>query len=426
MPAETTVEHSRGYVDLLRENSEFRRLWFGQIVSQLGDWLNTIALYSIALKLTGSGQSIALILVTRFLSTVFASPLAGVVADRFNRRKIMIISDLVRVVIVLGFLLIRDAQDVWLIYFLTVLQLVCSTFYEPARSASIPSVVEAKDLLTANAISAATWSAMLTLGAAIGGFITAWLGTNAAFIVDSLTYLISAAFIWNLQLPKSEPREPQKLSLLRLSGLADVFEGLAYVWQRPRIFATMLAKPGWGIGGGMLTLLAVFGEKVFPVGGKGALGIGVLYGVRGVGTALGPILLRRFVGSSREKLENSLGISFFIGGGFYALFGCATNYTLAIILLLIAYAGGSIVWTNATVLLQSNVEDSFRGRVFAAELALLTLTLAASNFAVGELLDRFAYSPQAVTVLIGLLAAFPGGIWFATKHLWRGKGAAKI
>lgn len=408
-----------GYMELLRQNREFRRLWLGQIVSQTGDWFDTIALFQIALKLTNSGKVAALILTVRFLSTVVASPLAGVITDRFNRKKIMIVADLLRVVIVLGFLLVRRPEDVWLIYVLTFLQLTASTFYEPARAAAIPSVVEAKDLPTANAITAATWSTILTVGAAIGGLVTAGFGTDVAFVIDSLTFLLSAGIIYGLQLPKRPPRPKQKLTLARITGLADVYEGLSYVWQRPRVFAAMMVKPAWGIAGGTLALLAVFGEKVYPVMGSGALGISVLYMIRGAGTAVSPILARRLFLPTTRNLENLIGIAFFMGGIFFALFGATSYYPLALFFLFIGYAGGSLAWVNATLLLQRGVEDDFRGRVFATELALLTLMLAISNYATGELLDTFGYSPQAVTIFIGLLATIPGIVWFATQKFWR-------
>lgn len=416
---EQTERAARGYLELLRENPNFRRLWLGQVVSQLGDWFNTIALYAIALKLTGSAQAVSLILVTRFLSTVFASPLAGVVADRFNRKRILIVTDLLRAVVVLGFLFIRTPEDVWLIYFLTVLQLALSTFFDPARSASIPSVVEPQDLLTANAITAVTWSAMLTTGAAIGGFATAALGTDAAFVLDSATYLLSAFLFLGLNLPKRLPGPKQKLTLLRASGLADVFEGLNYVRRRPRVLAVMLAKPAQSIAGGTLTLLAIYGEKVFPVAGSGEIGIGVLYAVRGIGTAFAPVIVQRFVRGSRESLENSLGAAFFFVGAFFALFGATENYAVAVCLLLVAYAGGSLVWINSTALLQRSVEDEFRGRVFAAELSLLTLMLAASNYTTGALLDDFHLPLRAVTIGLGVTAMLPGVVWFATRRFWQ-------
>lgn len=407
-----------GYLELLRENRNFRQLWLGQVVSQLGDWLDTIALYTIVLRLTGSGRAVGLVLVARFLPTFIIGPLSGVVADRFSRRTIMIVSDLLRAVVVLGFLFVRTPEQLWLVYVLTVLQLTFSTFFEPAKSAVIPSIVSARELIPANTISSATWSAMLTLGAAIGGEITGWLGTDGAFILDSVTYLASAVLVASVRFPKRPARAKSKLTLGKALGITDTLEGARYVLQRPRLVALMLVKPAWGLGGGILTLLAVFGEKIFPVGGETARGIGVLYAARGIGTAVGPIVFRRFAGETRASMQKAIGISFLVGGLFYIAFGTATNFMLAIILLAIAHAGGSTLWVNSTVLLQATVVDNFRGRVFAAELALLTLTMAASNYVTGELLDRFNYSPRAVTIGIGIVFIIPGLVWFVTRRYW--------
>lgn len=412
-----------GYLELLRKNRNFRQLWLGQVVSQLGDWLDTIALYTIVLRLTGSGRAVGFVLVARFLPTFIIGPLSGVVADRFNRRRVMIISDLLRAVVVLGFLFVRTPEDLWLVYVLTVLQLTFSTFFEPAKSAVIPSIVSERELIPANTISSATWSAMLTLGAAIGGEITGWLGTDGAFILDSATYLLSAALVASVRFPKRPARAKTKLTIGKALGITDTIEGALYVLRRPRIFAAMMVKPAWGLGGGILTLLAVFGEKIFPIGGQTARGIGALYAARGVGTAIGPIILRRFSGETRSSMQTAIGISFLVGGLFYIAFGSATNFILAVVVLAIAHAGGSVLWINSTVLLQSSVEDNFRGRVFAAELALLTLTMAASNYATGEMLDRFGYSPRAITIGIGILFIIPGLIWFATKRWWNQSGA---
>jgi predicted MFS family arabinose efflux permease len=407
-----------GYLELLRENRNFRQLWLGQVVSQLGDWLDTIALYTIVLRLTGSGRAIGLVLVARFVPTFLIGPLSGVVADRFSRRSVMIISDLLRAGVVLGFLFIRRPEHLWLVYVLTVLQLTFSTFFEPAKSAVIPSIVTERELVSANAISSATWSAMLTLGAAIGGEITGRLGTDGAFILDSLTYLGSAALVASVRFPKRPAREKSKLTITKALGISDTLEGARYVLQRPRIFAVMMVKPAWGLGGGILTLLAVFGEKIFPIGGQAARGIGALYAARGIGTAIGPIVFRRFAGETRQGMQTAIGVSFLIGGLFYIAFASATSFLLAVCMLAIAHAGGSVLWVNSTVLLQASVEDNFRGRVFAAELALLTLTMAGSNYVTGELLDRFNYSPRVVTTGIGILFIVPGLAWFATKRWW--------
>ena len=407
-----------GYLDLLRRNRSFRLLWLGQVVSQLGDWFDTIAVMTLVLKLTGSGRALGLVMVARFLPGVFAGPLSGVVADRFSRRRIMIVSDLLRAGVVLGFLFVRRPEQIWLIYALTVLQLTFSTFFEPAKSAAVPSIVEERDLVAANAVSSVTWSVMLTLGAAVGGAVTGWFGTDAAFVIDSATYLASAALIAGVRLPRRPPRAKSKLTLGRALGVSDTLEGVRYVSARPRVLALMAVKPAWGLGGGILALLAVFGEKIFPVGGSAAAGIGVLYAARGVGTAVGPVLARRVGGETRRSMQAAIGLSFLVGGLFYIAFGLATNFALALCVLGVAHMGGSVLWVFSTVLLQTSVEDAFRGRVFAAELALLTLALAVSNYVTGELLDRFRLPPRALTVGLGALFLAPGLLWFATARWW--------
>jgi Na+/melibiose symporter-like transporter len=409
---------SSGYLELLRSNRDFRNLWLGQVVSQLGDWFDTIALYTLVLALTGSGRAIGLVLVARFLPSFIMGALSGVVADRFDRRAVMIISDILRAFVVLGFLLVRRADQMWLVYVLTVLQLVFSTFFEPAKTAAIPSIVAPRELVAANTISSVTWSVMLTMGAAIGGAVTGWFGTNAAFVLDSLTYVASAVLVASVRFPKRPARAKSRLTIGKALGLTDTLEGARYVMKRPRVFALLMVKPAWGVGGGILALLAVFGERIFTVGGRAATGIGVLYAARGVGTAIGPLAARRFAGETRKQMQTAIGVAFLIGGVFYVAFGRATNFALALVVLLIAHMGGSILWVFSTVLLQQTVEDQFRGRVFAAEMALLTLMMAASNYATGEMLDRYRLSPRAVTVGIGLFFFIPGVMWLATRRWW--------
>lgn len=409
---------SVGYIDLLRRNRNFRQLWLGQVVSQMGDWFDTIALYTIILKLTGSGRYVGLLLVARFVPSFFFGPISGVVADRFSRQRIMIVSDLLRAIVVLGFLFVRRPDQLWIIYVLTVFQLGLSTFFEPAKTAAIPSIVEDRELVAANAISSVTWSAMLTIGAAIGGFITGWFGTDVAFILDAGTYLLSAALIASISVPKRKKREKQKLSLGRLLGITETMEGIKYVKDRPRVLAVLLVKPAWGLGGGILTLLAVFGERIFPVGKNAAQGIGVLFAARGIGTAVGPIVARRISGEANTRMQTSIGLAFMLAGAFYIAFGSATSFIFALVVLGIAHCGGSIIWVFSTVILQRTVEDNFRGRVFAAELALVTLTMAASNYLTGELLDRYQISPRIVTIGIGTFFLLPGITWFLTQRWW--------
>src|SRR5216684_2852708 len=266
---------------------------------------------------------------------------------------------------------------------------------------------------------------MLTLGAAIGGFVAGWFGTNAAFVLDSLSFVASALLILSVKMPKRPVRSKAKLTVGKALGITDTIEGARYVKHRRRVLAYLMVKPAWGMGGGILTLLAVFGERVFPIAGKTATGIGVLFTARGIGTAVGPIVARRWAGETPKQMQNAIGIAFLIGGVFYIAFGVSRSFTLALLFLAIAHCGGSILWVFSTVLLQREVEDKFRGRVFAAELALLTLTMAASNYLVGELMDRFGFSPRIVTAGVGTFFLLPGLIWFATEKWWDRKGRTR-
>ncbi|MDX6578069.1 MAG: hypothetical protein QOE96_4022, partial [Blastocatellia bacterium] len=236
--------------------------------------------------------------------------------------------------------------------------------------------------------------------------------------LDSLTFITSALLILSVKLPRRPARVKAKLNIGKALGITDTIEGARYVKHRSRVLAYLMVKPAWGLGGGILTLLAVFGERVFPVAGKTATGIGVLFTARGIGTAVGPIVAQRWAGETPKRMQNAIGIAFLIAGVFYVAFGVSRSFTLALLFLAIAHCGGSILWVFSTVLLQREVEDKFRGRVFAAELALLTLTMAASNYLVGELMDRFGFSPRVVTAGVGTFFLLPGLIWFLTEKRW--------
>lgn len=407
-----------GPLELLRRNRDFRQLWLGQVVSQLGDWFDTIAVYTLVLRLTGSKSAVGLVLVARFLPAIFLGSLSGIVADRFSRRTVMVASDLSRAVVVLGFLFVRRPEDLWLLYTLTVLQLALSSFFEPAKSAAIPSVVSPRELLSANTVTSVTWSSMLALGAAAGGEVAGHFGTDAAFVIDSLTYLASAALILRVRVPRRPPRPKTRLTLDKALGITDTLEGVRYVRGRPRVFALMLVKFAWGVGGGILTLLTIYGEAVFPVGGSAARGIGALYTARGVGTAFGPVVARRLVGGRPGAMQKAIGVAFVVGGLFYIGLGAAPTFLWALAAVALAHAGGSVLWIYSTVLLQQEVADEFRGRVFAAEMAMLTAALAASNYATGEALERFGVHPRAVAVALGILFILPGIVWLLTERWW--------
>ncbi len=399
----------RSYVTLLAQNRDFRLLWLAGVISQAGNWFNYIAIFVLLTKLTGTGHAVSWFLIAKFIPTSVLGPAAGVVADRFSRKAIMIVSDLLRVLIVLGYLLVRNPAQVWIVYLLALLQESIWTFSDPARRSSVPNLCKPHELNVANALGGATWSMMLAIGAALGGFVTALLGWQTAIIIDSLTFLISAALLGRLVLPPLRGKEKKRPTRKDYTGLSDLKEGIIYVAENREVAPLLLVKSGWALSGGILVMLTVFGEQVFAVGGHGG-GSGIFYSVRGVGAALGPILAWRVFGETRERMYKAIGASFFVASGAYILFSFAPTLLWAAPFVLIGHLGGSVQWVFSTNLLQKTVPDRFRGRVFAAEMALLTFILSVSTYFTGAALDH-GVSPRQIMLRLALLFLVPGTLW---------------
>lgn len=409
------------YLSLLRRNRNFRLLYIGQTISQLGDWFNTVAVYALLLDLTGSATAVAWMLIVQMLPIALVGPLAGVVVDRLNRRRIMMAADLVRGCVILGLLLVRRADQVWIAYVVTALAVTAQAFFEPARTATIPNVTSADELLPANALSSATWSAMLAIGASVGGLVTAAFGRNVAFAVNAASFFVSCVFIASTRYDSTPPVRSRLKGWAALTGASDLADGVRYIRASSHVAALMFVKAGWGLAGGILLLLTIFGQRVFPVGGSAAAGIGVLYGARGIGAALGPILLRFILGQKPAALRRAIGPAYFVIGVFYAALSGAPGLFTAAVCVLLAHFGGSILWVFSTVLLQMEVPDAFRGRVFAAELALVTLTSSASSYLTGHALDGGA-SPRSVSLWLGALFFIPGILWLLILSRWKDSG----
>jgi len=411
-------ERAVGYVALLRGNKNFRHLWAGQFISQMGDWFNSVALFTLMLNLTGSGEAVGYILILKLLPTFFVGPLAGVAADRYNRKTIMIVTDLARGLAVLGFLFIKTPDQVWLVYALTIAQVVLSTFFDPAKSAAIPNIVSRDELIAANGISGASWSVTLALGAALGGVVTDAFGRDTAFIIDSASFFISTLFILMVRLPARSTAETRaarnkssKLSLLDATGFRDLIEGARYLRQNPRVMAVLLVKSGWGLGGGVLLLLTVFGKQIFPLGRDGSTSIGLLYAARGVGALIGPMIASLLTGNAPRTMRRVIGIAFFNTAIFYLLFAHAPSLIFAALFAVGAHSGGSIQWVYSNVLLQMSVPDRFLGRVFALELAMVTLTMSLSTYLTGRGLDHGGFSARQMATILGFSFFVPGIAW---------------
>jgi hypothetical protein len=292
-------------------------------------------------------------------------------------------------------------------------------FFEPARTATIPAVTSQAELLPANALSSAMWSAMLAIGASLGGVITAIAGRDVAFALNAASFFCSAYFIGRTRYDATPAPAERPHGLAALLGLTDLVDGVRYVLSERHVAALMCVKAGWGLAGGVLLLLTVFGQRVFPLGSGSAGGIGILYGARGVGAGLGPIALRWILGQDPKMLRRTIGPAFFVVGLFYVALAGAPTLAIAALCVLCAHVGGSILWVFSTVLLQLEVPDRFRGRVFAAELAFVTLVTSLSSYWTAAGLDRHGWSPRALSFLLGALFCVPGTIWLLILSRWQ-------
>jgi len=259
----------RRLLGVLRDNRDFRTLYAANAVSQLGDWFNVVALFSLLLELTGKGEAVAYALLTRFVPMFLAGPAAGVLADRVSRRAIMVASDLARVGLVLCLLFIRQADQVWIAYAVVTAHSVVSAFFEPAQQAMLPNLVSEADYPLAATLENSLWAATLTIGSALGGLALALVGRDAAFVCDAASFLGSAALISRLPpgraaflypaplraplpdipVPLREGDERVMLPLQRLIAQAAAqYQGkdretfLKYVQQDP-MFAAQLRAP---------------------------------------------------------------------------------------------------------------------------------------------------------------------------------------
>lgn len=395
------------YFNLLRQRREFRYLWLAQVVSLLGDWFNTIASVILVSRYTDSGLAIGALFVARALPLFFLGPFAGVVADRFNRKVVLIGTDVFRGIIVLGFLFVNSADNVWLVYVLTVAQFSVSAFFEPARSAILPSLIQQQEILPANTLASATWSAMLAFGAAIGGLAAGLLGTDIAIIIDALTFALSAFLVWQIVMP---PKVVDPDEVASSGGWLDMVDGFRYVKQRPNIGVLTLVK-GLSQFGTADIMIALYAEHIFAFGKDGAITIGALYMSFGIGAIIGPILMNRLGDGSDTYLQKSIFVGFIMMPIGWLIFGVAPILPIAMLGLLLRSMGGSINWTYSTVLLQTKVKNRFLGRVFALDFSIFTLFMASAVWLTGYFIDTYGIGPREMIYYTGFAYIIPILLW---------------
>ena len=402
MTADPTTQAAVSYTDLLRNNRNFRFLWFGQIVSLLGDWFNLVASAALVGLLTQSGLAVGSLFVVRMLAPFLVSPIAGVAADRYNRKYLLIApADLIRAAVVLGFLLVRDAGDVWLLYTLTALQMAMSGFFDPAHTSILPDIAKPRELGAVNALSSATWSVMLALGAALGGLFSGIFGMYPAFVLDMFTFLLSAVLLAQIRMPAKLVSAAADTTIA--AAVRQYFDGLRYLRAHKDTLVVALQKAIMALffATAFQVIQVAIAQQVFTVGEGGGISLGLMFGLTGVGSGLGPIAARRLTGDDPRSLKEAIayGYLFAIAG----IIVTAPLLSLPIVLLgsFVRSIGSGIIWVFSTHLLLQMAPDEVRGRVFASDFMFFYLGSALASSVVGAALD----TSLSISAIIWTMAA---------------------
>jgi MFS family permease len=394
------------YISLVKNNHNYRRLWLSQIISNFGDWFGILAVYALIQQYSGSELLLGLIIVVKMLSLAFFSPLAGYITDRFNRRWLMIWCDILRGIIVLGFLLIVSTQSLWLAYLLIAAQMVFSAIFEPAKTSSIPNVTTEEQLVNANILSAASWSIIFTTGMALGGLATGYLGTDIVFIINSASYLLSAYFIYKGVIPQVRMSDREKYRTR--NPMTGIREGFRFLIENRYVLRPTLAK---GMStmclGALVYMLIIVAEDVLMMG---SVGLGILYAARGVGTGIGPVVGRRVFKQERYWVRG-MGFFMIIGGLMYAFVSGVESLILMSLFVMLAHMASGSNWVMSTVLLQRRAPDTFRGRVFSTEWLLFTLAQSVSVTGASLILEFDILTIRETMALFSGLLILSGTFW---------------
>ncbi len=399
----------RASVSLLRRNRDFRALFFASVISLGGDWFLWVAINGLIYEATGKALYVGLAILAQESAFFLASPIGGALADRIDRRKLMIACDLARAVVCASFLLVGP-ETIWLAYVLLPLLATFAAPFDPAFSAATPNVVDPDDLPAANALNGSLWGTMLAVGAGLGGLVSAAFGDDTAFIVDAVSFLVSAALLSSIRRRFSESRS-------ETTEHPSIVEATRETWRFARrdhrVLSLLAVKFGFGAAAGLLALIPVMALDV-DVFDSGNVGFGILMAARGVGALIGPFLGHRIAGPGHRRLFPAIGLSLAVFGRGYVAMGQAPSLAIAAVMICVAHLGGGSQWMLSTYGLQVLVPDHIRGRIFGFDYMLITLSLSVSALVASAVADQIG-APDTVTILGGVALVW-ALVWFVLSR----------
>src|SRR6185437_2940088 len=409
------------YMQLLRRNRSFRRLWIGQVISELGNWFNFIAVLGLVRVISNADPEVTtIVLLARLAPFTLFAPLAGAFVDRWSRRTVMIATDLLRVIVALGMLLVHRPEDLWIAYLCTALLSVFRTFFEAAKNAAVPNITGERDLLAGNALMFSSRFLLMSIGASLGGWTAAHVGYQAAFIINAISFIASAYSVWLVpdEETRSKPSEAvadEPRSLYR-GYWSDMREGWTYIVTHAPVAAILGINLLWATGGGAMNLIADrLGALVFA--GENGISpdsaVAAFYFAGGFGLFIGMLIARR-VGAFfelRKRTVAFIGWSLFIQGVFYALAGVMPSLVWACVMMSVSRVLLGAEFAVQETLLMRLVPDHLRGRVSTSDRAAEMMIWALSTAVAGWSLHWI--NARTLTVISGLLSGTAGFLWLA-------------
>lgn len=399
-----------GFSTLLRQNRNYRYTWIGQVVSEIGDHFNNVAVFSLVLDTTHSGLVVSGVMLSRAIPAMLVGPLAGVALDRLDRKRVMIASDLTRAVVAACFIFTIGRRDTWLLYILSALLMVASPFFTAGRSSILPVITTEEELHTANSLTQTTGWINLTIGTMLGGVSVAAFGYRMAFLGNAASFVISALCISRLFLKGRGFRAPRR-ALTETEVVRpwrDYMDGLRYLRQHPLILGICLVGVGWATGGGAAQILfSVFGDLVFH---RGPEGIGFIWSAAGIGLLCGAMVAyqlgRRL---SFEAYKRTIVVCYVIHGGAYIVFSQMRSFGWALVFIGLSRAAVGISSILNTSQLLRHVSDSFRGRVFSTNESMQWSVMMISMMLAG--IGTQSWSPRTIGAIAGALSSTTAIFW---------------
>ena len=397
---------------MLKTNADMRRVFMAQVISYLGDWFSFVAIIGLVDDLTGSKFLVSLVVVAFSLPSFLASPIAGSMADRFDRRRILVFVSVIQVVAAFGLLFVGK-DTVWLAFLAQSTISALAAVISPATEASIPNIARDNDeLAAANSLLGSTWGVMLAVGAAIGGVFASAFGRDAAFIANGVSFALAAILFSRIKTPMQKDRDVET-QRQRIRPIADMREAINHSRKDPVLMALIFSKTTFAIGAVVVSQLAVLASDVFN-GGDAARGL--LIGVRGVGTGLGPLIAMRYTRGQLGKVLVICGFASLAFSGFYLVGAWMPTLWLTAIFVMLAHLGGGAQWTLSSYGLQLRSPDHTRGRILAGDFALVTLMLSLTSALAGLVSELYGVR-QAISGF-ACAAAIASVIYIrATKRL---------